>query len=131
MNIWILWDDDLLSIELFKTWIYNPIVYEIDEKIISIINKETDNQIKIVNIDFLNKEYNTNLNIDIFITDPPYNINWLLQFIEFWLNQINWEINEFFVIFNKMMLWNNYNNVINKISKKWYNINNIINWFFV
>ncbi len=30
-----------------------------------------------------------------------------------------------------MMLWNNYNNLINKISKKWYNISNIINWFSV
>jgi hypothetical protein len=37
MNILIIWDDDLLSIELVKTWIYIPIVYEIDENIIRII----------------------------------------------------------------------------------------------
>ena len=129
MNVWILWDDDLLSVELFKTWFYNPVVYEIDEKVISIINKETNNQVRIVKVDFLNTELYPNWDIDTFITDPPYNLHWLLQFIEFWLHQINREINEFFVIFNKMMLWNNYSNLVETISKKWYNINNIINGF--
>ena len=88
MYVWIFWDDDLLSIELFNTWIYIPIVYELDENLIFLINKETKNWIKIISWDILNKE-ELKIKVDTFISDPPYNINWLMNFIDFWIKNLN------------------------------------------
>lgn len=129
MYIWIFWDDDLLSLELFNTWIYIPIVYEIDEKIISIIEKKSNYSIKIIIWDILNKE-KIDYEVDTFISDPPYNINWLINFIEFWIKNLNKNTNEFFIIFNKMMLWNYYSDLLNYLINHYsvYLINKIENF---
>ncbi len=108
MHVWVFWDDDFLSIELYKTWIYEPIVYELDKNIIDIITKETSWNVKIINWDILDADYKIDLEIDTFISDPPYNINWLVNFTNFWIRQLNNDTKEFFLIFNKMMVWKYY-----------------------
>lgn len=133
MNIWVFWDDDLLSIDLYKTSIYIPVVYEIDEKIINIINLESSNKIKVIKWDILNNNYTIDSDIDTFIIDPPYNINWIINFTNFWVKQINKSTNEFFIIFNKMMLWNYYFNFMEFLAniciftvdiKEWFSLYN-------
>ncbi len=119
MYVWIFWDDDLLSIELFNTWIYIPIVYELDENLIFLINKETKNWIKIISWDILNKE-ELKIKVDTFISDPPYNINWLMNFIDFWIKNLNNTTNEFYIIFNQMMLGNYYSNLFSFLLKKYF-----------
>jgi predicted methyltransferase len=129
MTIWIFWDDDLLSIELWKTEIFIPIVFEIDENIIAKIKEESNNEIKIIKWNILDKNFILCEKVDTFISDPPYNYNWLVNFINFWIKQLNNNTNEFFIIFNKMMLWNDYFSFINALNKKWVFLLDIIKSF--
>lgn len=107
MNMGILGDDDLLSIEIQKIKFLNPIVFEIDPNVINRIKEKTSKDITIKEIDFTSTAIKKDeIILDSFIVDPPYNLNGLLCFIFNGVKRLR-NFNDFYLVSNQMMLGKN------------------------
>lgn len=109
-------DDDQIAINLDQLGVFNIEVYEIDERIVQIIEHCNSERMKVRSTD-LTQQSPPHKNCDTFMTDPPYTLHGALLFIMRGLETLkqNTEEKEFYVILNKTM-----------VGKSWYTIINIL-----
>jgi len=107
MQVGLLGDDDLLSIEIASYTPFEVTVVEKDERVIDSINKYK--HAKGLNIEIIEGDLSDDLNIDAifdtFITDPPYTFYGVLWFIFNGLNLLQTK-DRVYLIANQMMLGN-------------------------
>jgi hypothetical protein len=83
MNVGLMGDDDLVSLELARRTNFTPIVFELDKKIINKISSTSKSEnLKIIIVEKdLRELSHEDYQIDTFFADPPYNVAGVLTFL--------------------------------------------------
>ncbi len=105
MNVGLMGDDDLVSLEIAKRTTFTPVVFELDKRTIEKIKKisiKENFKIKIVEKDFRDLEIE-NDQIDTFFADPPYTVGGVLTFLYYGL-RLTKNSDKVYLIANQMFL---------------------------
>ena len=107
MRVGLLGDDDLTSLEMALRTNFTPVVFDIDDHVIGIINEFAHKNKLTVNTiekDFRKlRKKDIKTSIDTFITEPPYTINGISTFLYHGLNLTKIK-DRFYLIANQMFL---------------------------
>ncbi len=105
ISVGLVGDDDFISLRFAQYENVKAIVVEKDERIINEINmKNKLNNISVIELDARNNP--PNLNVDTFVTDPPYTFDGAMSFIVCGLKMLgmNSKDKQFFVVLNPTMM---------------------------